>query len=83
MALTPEQTETLVNTVLHGPTAQQASALFELIKAVSDPKGNKRKFDCAIDALRAIGPQTLEYEAWFDQQVTRPVRASFSSSVAA
>lgn len=83
MALSPEETEILVNTVLHGPSAQQASALFQLIKAVSDPRGNRRRYDTAIEALRVIGPQTTEYEEWFDQQLSRPVKGAVLDAAAA
>lgn len=82
MPLTLEQTEALVQTILHGPTIQQPSALFELIKAVSDPRGDRHKYDCAINALRAIDPQTREYDQeWFRKRAASPVRVDFVESL--
>lgn len=60
-----EETEALVSEILHGRTLEKPSALFELIKAVADPNGDANRYDVALDAMRAIEPQTKEYEKWF------------------
>lgn len=76
MPLNPDQVEDLVQTILHGPTIDRASALFSLIGAVSDPEGDKSRYDCALSALRATDPQTVEYEAWFQDRVAAAVGVS-------
>lgn len=63
-----EETEALVSEVLHGPTIEKPSAFFELIKAIADPNGDAARYDVALDAMRAIDPQTKEYEAWFQKR---------------
>lgn len=67
--MTAEQTEELVRTILHGPTIERPTALFDLIKAASDPKGDPARYWVAEEALRAINPQTKEYEAWLAQRL--------------
>lgn len=72
--LTPEQIESLVTTALSGPAIERPSALFNLIKAVSDPSGNKERYEWALEAMRVIDPQTVEYDAWFQARVAGPVQ---------
>lgn len=64
-----EQAESLVSTILHGPTMNRATALFNLIKAASDPKGDQTRYWMAEEAMRAIDPQTKEYEAWVEKRI--------------
>lgn len=73
--LTPEQVTQLIDTILSGSTLDKASALFEVIKAVSDPSGDADRFECAVEAMRAIDPQTREYEAWFQGRVSSSSQA--------
>lgn len=67
--LSSEQTERLIHIILSGATAERASALFELLKAVSDPGGDRDRYECAVDAMRATDPLTPEYEIWFQGRI--------------
>ena len=83
MPLTSDQTESLVRSALHGSPLQRASALFELVKAIADPKGETDRYDCALDAMRAIDPQTLEYEEWFKRRVASSENTDIAEEVTA
>lgn len=69
MATTPEQIESLVKTILSGPSIERPSALFELLKLVMDPGGDEEKYESALSALRTTDPFTREYEAWFQGRI--------------
>lgn len=74
-SLTPEQTETLIDTILSGPSIERPSALFNLVKAIADPNGDRDRYDCALSAMRVVDPLTQEYEAWFQGRVATAVSA--------
>lgn len=74
-SLASAQIENLVHTILGGSTIERPSALFELIKAVCDPEGDKDRYESALDALRATDPLTQEYEAWFQGRTASPVKS--------
>lgn len=67
--LTPEEAGNLVNAILYGPSINKASALFTLLKIVSDPHGDSDKYESAISLLRATDPLTKEYDAWFQGRI--------------
>ena len=83
MPLTSDQTEFLVRTALHGSPLQRASAIFELVKAIADPKGESDKYDCALDAMRAVEPQTAEYETYFKLRVSSEVKTDIAEKITA
>lgn len=83
MSLTPEQVESLVNTVLSGPAIERASALFNLLKVVSDPNGNAERYEYAIEAMKAVDPQTREYEAWFQERLAGPIQIGPAQTIPA
>jgi hypothetical protein len=83
MPLTSEQIEILVHTVLHGPAVDRPSALFDLVGAVSDPGGDASRYEYAETAMRAIDPQTKEYEAWFQGRIAVAVGQRLRPNVTA
>lgn len=78
-----EQIEILVHTVLHGPAVDRPSALFDLVGAVSDPCGDATRYEYAETAMRAIDPQTKEYEAWFKDRIALAVGPRLRPNVTA
>lgn len=77
--LTPEQIESLVNTVLDGPVIERPSALFNLLKATSDPDGSVDCYQRALEAMQATLPLTREYEMWCQERIASPIRLDFSA----
>lgn len=64
--LTDADIEYFVDAVMNGPTIKRASSLFLLVKLASDSQVRET-------ALRAIAPQTTEYEAWISSMMREAV----------
>src|ERR1043166_3786335 len=71
------QAETLVDTVLHGPTIERAAALFELTRQVSTGKS-----DFAYEAFNRIAYHTGEFESFVDRAISRGLNEAAADSVA-